>query len=178
MTMYGINPFFQWDTKYAGTGLGFHFGDLLRQTGRPAEGPINSLSSVDNPHFYPQIYLRLGRMDRIFCEMSFARNFPSSFTDLTFQANIGFSFRKNHLDRGVFRVGTSTATSLFISSAFPVGEHFVMEPYIGFISPILGAEEPLAFIDSNKSDKATIGSIALHYKFGKKPVKDKSNKQK
>ena len=110
---YGINPFIQWDTKYVGTGIGFHSGDLLIQTKHPNEESIDLQSrvfwsSVKNTHFYPQAYIRLGRVDKIFGEMSFARNFPSSFPDLVFQTNIGFSVKYNKLNSGVVRLGTST----------------------------------------------------------------------
>jgi len=176
MNMYGINPYVQWDTRYIGTGIGAHFGDLLSQI-RDNDGmDVGVGTTVENLYFYPQVYFRLGRMDRMFGEVSFSRNFPSSFPDLMLQASLGISVKYNDLNRGAFRLGTSTTTGLFISSAFPVGRYVTIEPYFGTLAPLLGADDPL---DSQyNDDKATIGSIALHYKFGKKPVKDKSRAQK
>ena len=174
--MFGITPYVQWDSRYAGIGFGFHAGDLLKQANHPEEQPIHSRSSVEDIYFNPQAYLRLGRLDRLFGELSFLRNFPSSFPDLMFQANLGFSVKYNELNRGVIRLGTSTTTGLFISSAFPVGKYFTLEPYLGTLAPILGADDPLD--QQYNDDKSTIGSIALHYKFGKKRVKDKPSTQK
>ena len=122
-------------------------------------------SSVKNTHFYPQAYIRLGRVDKIFGEMSFARNFPSSFPDLVFQTNIGFSVKYNKLNSGVVRLGTSTNTGLFISSTFPIGKYFLIEPYVGFLTPVLGAAVPF----NQEEDRAKIGSIALHYELAKRP---------
>jgi prolipoprotein diacylglyceryltransferase len=168
--MYAINPYAQFDSRYAGVGIGFHAGDLLTQNGSPDTQPARLQTSVEDRYFYPQAYLRVGRMDRVFGEFSFARNFPSSFPDLAFQASLGVSLKYNALNRGVFRLGTSTTTALFISSAFPVGKYFTLEPYFGTLAPLLGADDPLD--QQYNHDKATVGSIALHYKFGKKPIKD------
>ena len=142
---------------------------------------MSSVSSVDNTYFYPEAYLRIGRTDRVFGEMSLARHFPSSFPNLLFQTDIGFSFRKDHLNRAVFRVGTSTATALFLSSAFPVGEHFVIEPYFGYFAPLLTSYDRTAPFNPQgieSSDNAAIGSIALHYKFAKKSAKAIKTKTK
>jgi len=176
MNMFGINPYIQWDARYVGIGFGFHAGDLLKQAKHPDEQPFYSRSSVEDIYFYPQAYLRLGRLDRIIGELSFSRNFPSSLPDLMFQANIGFSVKFNELNRGVIRLGTSTTTGLFFSTAFPVGKYVTLEPYFGTLAPFLGADDPLD--RQYNDDKATIGSIALHYKFGKKPIEDKSSAQK
>jgi Prolipoprotein diacylglyceryl transferase len=176
INMYGINSYVQWDNRYAGLGIGVHSGDLLSQI-RNLEGMSATVeTTVENLNFYPQAYFRLGRTDRMFGEVSFARNFPSSFPDLMFQASLGISLKYNKLNRGAVRLGTSTITGLFISSAFPVGKYFTIEPYFGTLNPLLGADDPLD--KTYNDDKATMGSIALHYKFGKKPVKGKSSTQK
>ncbi|HEX6893037.1 MAG TPA: prolipoprotein diacylglyceryl transferase family protein, partial [Chryseolinea sp.] len=175
INMYGINPYVQWDTRYAGTGIGVHFGHLVSQI-RDLDGMYSRLeTTVENVNYYPQVYFRLGRVDRIFGEASFARNFPSSFPDLRFQANVGFSLKYNNLNRGAIRLGTSTTTGLFISSALPIGKYLVLEPYFGTLAPLLGADDPLD--NQYNEDRAAIGSIAVHYKFGKKPTKDKSRTQ-
>ena len=176
INMYGINPYLQWDTRYAGIGIGAHFGDLVSQIKHPDEQPAGWPTTVEKLPVYPQVYFRLGRMDRMFGEINYSRNFPCSFPDLMFQASLGISLKYNELNRGVIRLGTSTTTGLFFSTAFPVGKYVTLEPYFGTLAPLLGANDPL---DSQyNDDKATIGSIALHYKFGKKPVKDKSSAQK
>ena len=104
-----------------------HFGDMSFISIEP------ETSSVRRYSVYPQAYMRFGRLERFFLEVSFARNFPSSFPGNVGQFNIGFPLKAKTFNSGVFRIGTSTATGLFLSPSIPLGEHLVMEPYVGFL---------------------------------------------
>jgi hypothetical protein len=154
---YGFNPFVQFDLQYVALGAGGHFGDMSFIHNDPL------VTSVKRYSFYPQFYVRVGDLSRFFGEASLARNFPGSFPGSVFQTNIGFSLEKGRPNRGVFRIGTSTATGLFFAPSIPMGNHFVMEPYVGFLGSLF---MNAAGYDSNNG---FIGSLSLSYKFNKNP---------
>jgi hypothetical protein len=153
---YGFNPFVQLDLPYFALGAGGHFGDMSFIHTEPLE------TSVKRYSFYPQLYMRFGDLNRFFGELSYARHFPSSFPGLVFQANIGFGLQKGSINKGVFRIGTSTATGLFLSPSIPMGQHFVMEPYVGFMGSIFMKAE------GYETNNGLIGSLSLSYKLNKK----------
>jgi prolipoprotein diacylglyceryltransferase len=155
LTTYGINPYGQLDLPKFGLGLGVHVGDMTF-IDSPEE------SSIIRYSVYPQAYLRFGRLHRFFTELSFARNFPSSFPGTVFQANLGFPLVKNTVNSGVFRIGTSSSTGIFLSASIPMGKHFVMEPYLGFLGSLIMMTE------GYEKNNAALGSLSLHYKFSKK----------
>ena len=87
LTTYGFNPFFQADFPKIAVGVGMHFGDMSFISVAP------EASSVRRFSVYPQAYMRIGRLERFFFELSFARNFPSSFPGNVGQFNIGFPLK-------------------------------------------------------------------------------------
>lgn len=154
LTTYGINPFTQLDFPAFGFGAGAHFGDMTFISDPES-------SSITRYSVYPQAYVRFGRLERFFGELSWARNFPSSFPGTVFQANLGFPLKKGQLNSGVFRVGTSSSTGIFFSASIPMGKHFAVEPYLG----LLGS---LYMMTTYEENTAAVGSLNLHYKFNKK----------
>ena len=157
-TTFGANPYFQWDAIRIGVGAGVHVGNLLLTDSKAGHESPETLSSAKESHAFPQIYFRFGRLDRMFGEVSFARNFPSSFPGLTFQANIGASLKHREWNKGVMRIGTSNTSGLIFSLNIPAGNHFVIEPYVGVLKPIF----------SNYDDvEGTLASLNIYYKFAK-----------
>jgi len=153
---YGFNPFAQLDLPYFALGVGAHLGDMSFIHTEPI------ITSVKRYSFYPQAYMRFGNLSRFFGEVSLARQFPSSFPGSVFSTNIGFSLVKGSANKGVFRIGTSTSTGLFLSPTIPMGKHFVMEPYVGFMGSILMKAS------GYETNNGVIGSLSLSYKFDKK----------
>jgi prolipoprotein diacylglyceryltransferase len=158
LTTYGINPFFQADFPKLAIGVGMHFGDMSFISIEPA------ISSVRRFSVYPQAYMRFGRLERFFAELSFARNFPGSFPANVFQANLGFPFKPKTFNSGVIRIGTSTATGIFVSPSIPIGKHLIMEPYVGF----LGSGYML--LEEFEDNMGFVGALNLQYKFAKRPI--------
>ena len=156
---YGFNPFVQLDLPYFALGAGAHLGDMSFIYAQP------QVTSVKRYSFYPQAYMRFGDLNRFFGEVSFARQFPGSFPGSVFSANIGFGMRKGIANKGVFRIGTSTATGLFLSPTIPMGSHFVMEPYVGFMGSLFMK------LSGYEYNNGTIGALSLSYKFAKKTRK-------
>ena len=156
--IFGFNPYIQGDGRIVGFGVGAHIGDLT-----VLEGDADT-SSVHTINAYPQVYFRIGMLKTVFGELSLARNFPGSFPGTYFQTNIGFAVSKVNANPAVIRLGISTSTAFFASSYIPMGNNFVMEPYVGF-----GGSFILKDI-SEDYDKTTgfVGSMNLHYKFNKK----------
>jgi phosphatidylglycerol:prolipoprotein diacylglycerol transferase len=153
---YGFNPFAQLDLPYFAVGVGAHLGDMSFIYTEPM------ITSVKRYSFYPQAYMRFGDLRRFFGEISLARQFPSSFPGSVFSTNIGFSLLKGSANKGVFRIGTSSATGLFLSPTIPMGKHFVIEPYVGFMGSIFMKAAGYG------TNAGTIGSLGLSYKFDKK----------
>ncbi len=153
---YGFNPFVQLDLPYFALGAGAHFGDMSFIYTEPVA------TSVKRYSFYPQLYMRFGDLTRFFGEASLARNFPGSFPGTVFQTNIGFGLKKGVANKGVFRIGTSTATGIFLSPSIPIGRQFAMEPYVGFMGSL--------FMKASgyETNNGLIGSMSLSYKFDKK----------
>jgi prolipoprotein diacylglyceryltransferase len=166
--VFGFNPYIQTDGRIVGFGVGAHLGDLTI-----LEGDADT-SSVKTINAYPQVYFRIGMLRTVFGELTLARNFSGSFPGTYFQTNIGFALNNANANPGAIKFGTSTSTAFFTSSYIPIGKNFVMEPYLGF-----GGSFLLKALSSDY-DKTTgfVGSMNLHYKFGKKPVKEKSSAQK
>jgi hypothetical protein len=154
LTTYGITPYGQMDFRAIGFGLGVHFGDMTFISDPEA-------SSIVRYSVYPQAYVRFGRLDRFFGELSFARNFPSSFPGTVLQGNIGFALKKDTPNSGVFRIGTSSSTGLFFAASIPAGNHLVIEPYVGFLGS-------LYMMASYEENIGVVGSLNLHYKLSKK----------
>jgi prolipoprotein diacylglyceryltransferase len=158
LTTYGFNPFFQADFRKIAVGVGMHFGDMSFISIDP------EASSVRRFSVYPQAYMRLGRLERFFFELSFARNFPSSFPGNVFQFNIGFPLKAKTFNSGVFRIGTSTATGLFLSPSIPLGKHLVMEPYVGFLG------SPYMIAEGYEDNMGVVGALNFQYKFAKRNI--------
>jgi len=153
---YGVNPYGQLDYRLFAIGIGLHVGDMAFIHADP------TATSLKRYRLYPQAYMRFGNIDRVFGEISLARNFPSSFPGNVFLTSIGFGLDHEKLNGGVIKIGTSSASGLFVSSSFPIGQHYVLEPYVG----ILGS--PLMISQGYDKNEAYIGSISLHYKFNKR----------
>ena len=156
---YGFNPFVQLDYRTFAFGTGVHVGDMS------FIGEAQDATSVKRYSVYPQVYMRFGNLNRVFGELSWAKNFPSSFPGTYLQANMGFGLKPNSLNSGTIRIGTSSSTGLFFSSTIPAGQNFIIEPYVGFLGSILMKIPEVAGYDENMG---VVGSLSLHYKFNKK----------
>ena len=155
---YGFNPFIQSDSRLFGFGAGFHMGDMSYI---PSDQEVTSIKRYS---FYPQVYMRIGHLKYVFGEINLARNFPSSFPGTFFQTSLGFGVNRKNVNSGVFRIGTSSSTGIFLSSTIPIGNNFVMEPYFGFAGSLF-----IKTLDySYDSNNGLVGSLSLHYKFDKK----------
>ena len=156
--LFGLNPYIQADGRIVGFGVGAHLGDFT-----VLEGDADT-SSVKTINAYPQVYFRIGMLSQVFGELSLARGLRGRFPGTYFQTNIGFGFDKNNANSGVIKFGTSTSTAFFASSYIPIGNHFVIEPYLGF-----GGSFLLKGYSDYDKNTGFVGSMNLHYKFAKKP---------
>ena len=158
LNTYGFTPYVQADFPIFAFGVGGTFGDMSLISTSP------EVSSVRRYSVYPQLYLRFGHIERFFAEFSWARNFPGSFPGTVLQANLGFPLKVNTFNSGVFRIGTSSATALFLSPSIPLGKHLVVEPYVGFLG---SAYMALAGYENNMG---FVGAVNLQYKFSRRPI--------
>ena len=158
IALVGVHPYFQYDAKMAGFGLGFHAGTLSELTSLDFYGP-NQPKSMRKNNFSPSVYLRIGCINRFFGEVKVAQQFPTNFPSLGFQTNLGMGFGKHN--GGAVRIGTASYAGLFIAPSLPLGKNLIIEPYIGFLRGFhwnyfhWGYEEESNFT----------GALSLRYKF-------------
>ena len=154
---YGINPFVQADFKRFAIGTGVHIGDMS------VIGSPDRATSITRYRVYPQFYMRFGNLNTVFGELSYANNFPGSFPGNQFQGDVGFGFSHKRPNSGTFRIGTSSSTAIFLTSNIPIGENFVLSPYVGFLGSRL-----FKYRAGYDEMDASIGALSVHYKFNKK----------
>lgn len=158
LTTYAVTPYGQLDYGKIGFGVGLHFGDMsFIETAA-------DVTSVQRYSVYPQFYVRFGRLHRFFGELSYARNFPSAFPGTFFQANVGLPLNGKKLNSGAIRIGTSTSTGLFLAASIPAGNHFLVEPYVGFLG------SPFMVVSGYEPNTGALASLSLHYKFSRHPI--------
>lgn len=164
MDIIGINPYFQYDWKLFGMGLGIHAGSIATLKS-PEYNSNERPSYLKNIGAFPSAYFRIGYVNKVFGEMKLAQQFPSPFPSASFQTNIGFGFGKQN--GGAIRIGTSTYTGIFIAPSIPIGNQLILESYFG-TAP--GGLLP-KFNTHSQNDEQEYnwtGSISVRYKFGNK----------
>jgi len=161
-TLYGLNPFIKYDTRWVGIGGGLHFGSLAYTTG-DSEKELTTIPEknyFETPVF-PQFYLRLGPSDLVFAELHIADQFPVSVPGLAFTAGFGGSPFPNKDYK--FRIGTTFLDRgpYFVSAYLPVRDKFVIEPLFLWTGK--------SWSTMNPADLPEIQfSMGLSYRFGHK----------
>lgn len=148
----GITPYINYDERWYGFGGGLNIGNLSFTTenlskdgtGTPKSG------SIYTP-VYPQLYLRVGRLDWVFADYHLADYFPSALPGFRQQLGIGTGFgSKSGLNA---RFGTTFAGSYF-SAYLPIENKVVLEPlFIWGNSPQMDGQSQFQF------------SLGLSYRF-------------
>jgi phosphatidylglycerol:prolipoprotein diacylglycerol transferase len=154
IALVGVHPYFQYDAKLVGFGVGFHAGRLSELTDAEVYG-ATQLKSLRTMNFYPSAYFRIGYINKVFGEIKLAQQFPTNFPSLGLQTNLGIGFGKNN--GGAFRIGTASFAGVFLAPSFPVGKNVIIEPYIGFLRGFL-------HLTYDEESNFT-GAISLRYKF-------------
>ena len=126
--IWGFNPYFNYDRKWLGAGLGFHVGDLRLTPDYWVEqgSVILPKTGTLNTIIYPQIYARLGIERILYLSYHLGNNFPSPFPIFYNYMEIGsgFGFRNG------FKVslGANIDAKTFIKAKIPVSNLFIIEP--------------------------------------------------
>lgn len=154
IALVGVHPYFQYDGKLVGFGLGFHAGRLSELTDVDFYGPYQP-KSLRQMNFYPSVYFRIGYINRFFGEIKVAQQFPTNFPSLSFQTNLGIGFGKHN--GGAFRIGTASFAGIFLAPSFPAGKNVIIEPYVGFLKGFHGS--------LYKEESNFTGALSLRYKF-------------
>jgi hypothetical protein len=135
-------PFFSYDQKWFGLGIGLHLGNLsiitenLDKEGRPVTPETGTLKIFG----YPQGYLRVGPRKWAFADIHIADQFPSALTGFRYQLGIGSGFGKENQARG--RIGATWPSisrgglwdgslnfhGAYVSGYFPINDKYVLEP--------------------------------------------------
>lgn len=117
-TLISVSPYFRYDWKWVGLGLGAHLGKNYW-----ADIPDNIIDSrtktTSSKSFpiYPMTYLRIGREEIIFLDGGIGNAFPSPFPGMRYEAAIGTGFG---LPKGnKFRIGTSAVGEFIQAQILP-----------------------------------------------------------
>ena len=143
--IYDINPYFIYDFKNVGIGVGLHLGKL-------------DISGFYNTDFLPMFYFRAGSRNNIYGEFYvFDQSLlytPASLYRVGLGINLGKDFNSLHF--GFAEVHEQPA--LYLASRFTIGNNFLLEPNMSF-----------QFGDG----KGFQGGFGVHYMFGRSPIKRK-----
>jgi hypothetical protein len=113
-SLIALSPYFRYDWKWAGLGLGAHLGKNYWADipDNEINKPSTTTSSKKSP-VYPLAYMRIGREEVIFIDVGIGNAFPSPFPGMRYELAIGTGFG---LPRGnKFRFGTSGVGEFFQS---------------------------------------------------------------
>ena len=128
-SLFGLNPFIKYDSRWIGIGGGLHIGNLTYTLG-DSEKELTQIP--EKSHFttpvFPQFYLRVGPSDKVFAELHIADQFPVSTPGLAFMAGFGGSPLPNKDFK--FRIGTTFLDHgpYYFSAYLPLKNNFVIEP--------------------------------------------------
>jgi len=154
---FAFNPYVQFNRTKHGLGFGLNVGEFTRIV------PVKNgdASTVKQYNFYPSFRFRVGDLTKGFFEYKFADQFPTSFPALNHQLSVGFGTRKKDgvWRGGGIRFGTASNAGLFVSTSSAIGEHVILETFLGGFGGLF-----------NPYDHAhsSMGSISLKCKFSKK----------
>jgi prolipoprotein diacylglyceryltransferase len=147
----GISPYVRKEGKLFGFGGGLHLGSLLT-TNDEIQGNVSEKpSSLEKFAFAPQLYGRIGVKKYLFCDLSFADQFPTPFPNLITHFGIGSGFG---LDNGTyFKIGGNNFGP-FLSGYIVLNKNFVVEPYFSWSEPRDYMENPRQI------------NVSLNYRYG------------
>lgn len=101
--LWGVNPYFRYDLRWIGLGLGAQVGNIRWVP----SGPINKTTFDRGTRFspiLPEVLVRVGRRDIVDIQYNYGFNYPSSFPVNLHELSIGsgFGFETNyHLNAGL-----------------------------------------------------------------------------
>lgn len=171
--IWGLTPFFSYDRRWFGLGIGLHLGNLsiitenLDKEGSPVTPETGSLKIP----LFPRAYLWAGPRKWAFADIRIADQFPSALPGFRYQIGIGSGFGGENQARG--RIGLTGPHSIrgglfddildftgaYVSGYFPVNNKYVLEPMIVYSSNPGGTET----IKTNAGFQISLG---VGYRFG------------
>jgi prolipoprotein diacylglyceryltransferase len=169
----GVHPYFQYDYRLIGIGVGFHVGTITYSIHADYDqGYANSRTSLARVNVFPSVYFRIGYIDKVFGEFKLANQFPTPFPSLAYQMNVGIGFR--NYSGGAVRLGMASYVGLFINPSIPIGKNLVFDGYVGGLPGLFPTFYTMfGFYGDNENYQSNsfVGSIGLHYKFGRNEQK-------
>jgi opacity protein-like surface antigen len=143
--MWGLTPFFSYDRKWFGLGIGLHLGNLsiitenLDKEGNPVTPETGTLKT----NMYPKGYLRIGPQKWAFADIRVADQFPSALPGFRYQIGIGsglgqynnvrlrMGFAGPHNSKGgLIFDSLMDFNGAFVTGYFPIKDKYVLEPLI------------------------------------------------
>jgi len=156
-TLFGLNPFINYDINWYGVGAGLHVGSLRFSPTDWVEQNTSKLpeTGTKKSPVLPQFYFRFGPRRFAFLSYKFANQFPTPFPGNYHNLEFGSGFGlKNGFN---LRIGSNWVAGRYLAAYIPIQNKFVIEPFYHW-----GNSMNYDFPNQNQF------SIGLHYRFGHK----------
>ncbi len=161
--LFGLNPFYKFDAKWIGAGVGLHAGSLAYQ--KFGNDKTDLTTAIKKTPVYPQLYCRIGPRRILFMDYHLADHFPAPFPGFMQQLGIGSGFgakNNTYIRAGFFLPARddpfANTPDGYFSAYLPINKDLSLEPML-----VLAGQ------------KFTQFSFGLHYNLSVKPFTKKSN---
>lgn len=137
-TIYGVNPFVKFDAKWAGIGVGMHWGALRYSPQHWVEETGSALPQTGTREnaFQPMLSVRVGKLRSIYFSYKYADHFPSPFPGLYQNLEVGSGLG---LSNGFnLRLGSNLSNSMHIAAVLPISKHLAVEPLFQWGNAVSG----------------------------------------
>jgi len=128
----GIKPYFQYDGRWIGFGLGLNAGKLRYSSLSKDVEEGEYTGDTEDFIIMPQVNLRLGPYDIFYLKTSFADHSPSSCPLPTIKAGIGSGLGKtNGLDIGIGALTMEDDWGFYGNISYPINDKYLVEAFYG-----------------------------------------------
>jgi prolipoprotein diacylglyceryltransferase len=173
-TIFEINPYLKFDSRWFGIGGGMHIGKLsYAYYDKEESGYGFPATGRELVSFYPQVYARFGPRDIIFADYHLGDHFPSALPGYRQMFGLGSGFGREdgtslrigtiigeqQLNNGIFEMFSTSLHGIYTTGYIPMKGGFILEPLMLFDYSAADSKTDLHF------------SVALHYEWGQKLVK-------
>ncbi len=163
--LFGVKPYFKYDLKWVGLGVGAHLGNIRWVPGSPID-KLNYDRGTRSSPVMPAVLLRVGRADILNFQYNYGFNYPASIPVLLHEFSIGAGFGfKDGYDLRFGAAVSENYSATFISAEALVAKNFGLALKYNF-----GGEDFYYYTSDNPDykyiDRKGRILFGLNYRFG------------
>ena len=155
-TIWGVNPYVGFDSRWVGFSVGANFGDLFNEGHREALSGRTFDENSDRFAPRAQLSARLGPKDVVFWEMKINDHFPGSYPKPEMQFGIGIGLPHE----GALRVGVSDV-GWYLNPEIGVQGGLIFSPFASY----MGHDQVKDGVVVAEKDRYLFG-LSVRYSFG------------